>query len=141
MIESAVAAKLRSARVARLSTLDTEGRPHAVPVCFVYHRDVFYTPLDRKPKRVSIQKLARVRNIEANPEVALLLDEYDEDWDKLWYILVKGEASILTGGAEQNEVIVQLRNKYAQYVSLDMLPADTPLIRIAAANIISWGRL
>lgn len=141
MTENAVEAKLRITRVARLSTRDPEGWPHVIPVCFVYHRDIFYTPLDRKPKRVSVQKLARVRNIEANPEVALLLDQYDEDWDRLWYILVRGQASILTAGAEQNEVIAQLRNKYEQYISLEMLPADAPLIRIAPVNIISWGRL
>lgn len=141
MTGSAVETRLRMTRVARLSTRDTEGWPHAVPVCFVYHREVFYTPLDGKPKRTSVQKLARVRNIEANPQVALLLDQYDEDWDKLWYILVRGRASILTGGAEQNEVIAQLRNKYVQYASLRFLPADAPVIRIDPVKIISWGRV
>ncbi len=139
MAESAVEARLRKARVARLATCDAEGRPHVAPVCFVYHRETFYSPLDRKPKRISLEKLTRVRNIEVNPEVALLLDEYEEDWDKLWYILVRGRASILRNGAEQEEVVVQLRSKYAQYASSLLLPADSPLIRVVPVKIISWG--
>jgi PPOX class probable F420-dependent enzyme len=139
LAESPVDAKLRMARVARLATCDAEGRPHVVPVCFVYHREAFYTPLDRKPKRAGAEKLARVRNIETNPEVALLLDEYDEDWDKLWYILVRGRASILRNGTEQEEVLVQLRHKYAQYASLQLLPAEAPVIRVVPVKIIPWG--
>ena len=139
MVESAVETKLRMARVARLATRDAAGWPHVIPVCFVYQREAFYTPVDRKPKRASVENLARVRNIETNPEVALLVDEYDEDWHKLWYILVRGRASILRGGAEQEEVVVQLRNKYAQYASLQLLPAEAPVIRVVPVKIISWG--
>ena len=139
MAESAVEARLRMARVARLATRDAEGWPHVVPVCFVYHREVLYTALDQKPKRSPVEKLARVRNIETNPEVALLLDEYHEDWEKLWYIIVRGRASILRDGAEQKEVVVQLRNKYAQYASSQLLPAEAPVIRIVPVKIISWG--
>ena len=139
MAESAVEARLRMARVARLATCDAEGRPHAVPVCFVYHREALYTALDRKPKRSSLEKLTRVRNIETNPEVALLLDEYDEDWEKLWYVLVRGRASILRNGAEQQEVVVQLRNKYPQYASLQLLPAQAPVIRVVPVKITFWS--
>jgi PPOX class probable F420-dependent enzyme len=141
LAESAVEARLRMTQVARLATRDEGGWPHVIPVCFVYHREAFYTPLDRKPKRAGVEKLARVRNIEANPEVALLLDEYDEDWEKLWYILVRGRASILRNGGEQEEVVVQLRNKYAQYASLRLLPEEAPVIRVVPVKIISWGRV
>jgi PPOX class probable F420-dependent enzyme len=139
MAQSAVEARLRMARVARLATCDAEGRPHVIPVCFVYHRELLYTALDRKPKRFALEKLTRVRNIETNPEVALLLDEYDEDWQKLWYVLVRGRASILRDGAEQQEVVVQLRNKYPQYASLRLLPAGAPVIRVVPVKISSWS--
>ena len=139
MAESAVEARLRMARVARLATRDAEGWPHVVPVCFVYHREAVYTALDRKPKRSSVEKLTRVRNIETNPEVALLFDEYDEDWEKLWYVLVRGRASILRNGEEQQEVVVQLRNKYPQYASLQLLPAGAPVIRVVPVKITSWS--
>ena len=112
-----------------------------MPVCFVYDGEAIYTAVDRKPKQVAIEKLARVRNIETNPEVALLVDQYDEDWDKLWYILVRGRGSILRNGAEQVQALRQLRNKYAQYASADLLPAEAAVIRIVPVKIISWGKL
>jgi PPOX class probable F420-dependent enzyme len=141
MLESGIESRLLTARVARLATRDPEGWPHAVPVCFVYQRGMFYIPLDRKPKRVPVEKLKRVRNIETNPEVALLFDEYDENWEKLWYILARGHASILNQSAEQEEALVALRSKYVQYGSDQVLPAEAPVIRVIPVKIVSWGRL
>lgn len=80
-ISSAIQAKLRSARVARLATLDAGNRPHLVPVCFVYDSGIFYSAVDRKPKQVTANKLVRVRNIRKTSKVALLIDRYDEDWN------------------------------------------------------------
>ena len=71
----AVQRMLKQARVARLATLDTEGRPHIVPVCFVYDGKAFYTAIDQKPKRVSPDRLVRMQNIRAISRVALLIDE------------------------------------------------------------------
>jgi PPOX class probable F420-dependent enzyme len=139
MTESAVDLKLRSARIARLATRDAEGRPHVVPVCYAYEGRAFYTPVDRKPKRTPPEKLARIRNIRAYPDVALLMDQYDEDWEKLWYILVRGHGEILPAGEEHREALQQLRKKYAQYLSLELLPMDAPVIRISPTEIISWG--
>jgi PPOX class probable F420-dependent enzyme len=141
MTESTVDAKLKSARVGRLATRDLKGQPHVVPVCYAYDGRSFYSPVDRKPKRVSFEKLARIRNIRANPDVALLVDQYDEDWDNLWYILVRGHGEILHGGEEQMEALRQLRKKYPQYSSRQLLPEEAPVIRISPVEIISWGRL
>jgi PPOX class probable F420-dependent enzyme len=73
-----------------LATLDAENRPHVVPVCFLYDGSVFYTAVDKKPKRLAPEKLARVRHIRATPQVALLIDEYYEEWTRLWFVLVRG---------------------------------------------------
>src|SRR5438067_898697 len=91
-LSSATRKRLQQARVARLATVDADGRPHMVPVCFLYDTGFFYTAIDKKPKRVALEKLARVRNILARRKVALLVDEYQEDWTKLWFILVRGTA-------------------------------------------------
>ena len=139
--ENAVDTRLRSGRVARLATCDAEGRPHVVPVCYAYDGRTFYTPIDRKPKRVSGERLARIRNIRASPDVALLVDQYDEDWERLWYILVRGRAEILTAGEEHAEALRQLSEKYLQYSSGPLLPAGSLVIRITPVEIISWGRL
>src|SRR5436309_9726942 len=82
-------------RVARLATADTEGNPHVIPVCYAFDRSRFYTPLDEKPKRVAESKLRRVRNIAARPEVALVIDQYDDDWSRLVFVLVQGQAELL----------------------------------------------
>lgn len=141
-ISAVVESKLREVRIAHLATVDPSGRPHVVPICFIYDYPAFYTALDQKPKRVSPAKLARVRNIEANPDVMLLVDHYDENWDRLWYIQVRGKAKLLPNSAqaERAHAIQLLRTKYAQY-SAGMLPDDAPMIRITPEQIVSWGTL
>jgi PPOX class probable F420-dependent enzyme len=140
-ISSAIRTKLKEARVARLATLSAESRPHVVPVCFVYDGSVFYTAIDKKPKRLAPERLARVRHIRAMPRVALLIDEYCEEWTRLWYILVRGTAKLIPKSAskERAKVIRQLRQKYPQYGE-GILPDDAPIIRIIPEQIASWGR-
>ena len=141
-ISNAIQAKLEAARVARLATLDAEHGPHIVPVCFAYDGKVFYSAVDRKPKRVAPERLARLRHITASPQIALIIDEYREDWEKLWYILVRGKAKLIPKSAhqERDRAIRQLRAKYPQY-AVAMLPDDAPVIRITPFRITSWGRL
>jgi PPOX class probable F420-dependent enzyme len=133
-------AKFESARVARLATLDSNRAPHMVPICFTYDGSVFYTAIDRKPKSVPPAQLARLKNIQTNPQVALLIDEYDEDWTRLWYVLVRGEAELVSGAAERAPALAQLKAKYQQYRS-GMLPDDAPILRITPQRITIWGRI
>ena len=141
-VPTGVKAKLKNARVARLATVDEKCRPHVVPICFVYARGVFYSAVDRKPKRVPAEKLARLRHIKKMPEVTLLVDEYQENWGRLWYILVRGKARLLPKSArkERAAAVGQLRAKYVQYAA-GMLADDAPVLRITPERISSWGRL
>ena len=142
LISSAVRKRLKQARVARLATLNAKSGPHIVPVCFAYDGKVFYTAVDQKPKRVAPERLARVRNIRAGPRVALLIDEYDEDWTQLWYILIRGKAKLIPKSAYQEQAwaIRQLRAKYPQYHE-GILADDAPIIRITPERTISWGKI
>ena len=139
-ISDAIQAKLGEVRVARLATLGAEYSPHIVPVCFAYDGKVFYSAVDLKPKRVAPEKLARLQHIRARSRVALLIDQYDEDWSRLWYILVRGKAKLIPNSAykERAEAIRQLKAKYPQYAA-GMLPDDAPIIRITPERITSWG--
>jgi PPOX class probable F420-dependent enzyme len=141
-ISDAIQAKLAEVRVARLATLSVEFSPHIVPVCFAYYGNVFYSAVDRKPKRVAPEKLARLQHIRARSKVALLIDHYDEDWSRLWYILVRGKASLIPNSAfkERTQAIRQLKGKYPQYAA-GMLPDDAPIIRITPQRITSWGAI
>ena len=140
-ISAAIQKTLKEARVARLATLDAKTRPHIVPICFAYDGKFFYTAVDEKPKRVPRERLARLQNIRSVPRVALLIDEYDEDWTQLWYILIRGKARLIPASAhrEQAWAIRKLRAKYPQYVR-GMLADDAPIIRIIPERITSWGR-
>jgi PPOX class probable F420-dependent enzyme len=139
-IPPAVRAKLKEARVARLATLDSRRGTHIVPVCFAYDGKVFYTAIDRKPKRVAPERLTRVRNILAVPQVALLIDQFDEDWTQLWYILIRGKAKLLPkrGHKERAWALRKLRAKYPQYAGR-MLPNDAPVIRITPDRTTFWA--
>lgn len=125
-------------RVARLATADADGHPHVVPVCYAFDGVRFYTPLDEKPKRVAGKELRRVRNIEARHEASLLIDQYDDDWSKLGYVLVHGRADLLTPGNEMYaQALVLLRERYMQYRTMRL--ETQPVIVITPERVVSWG--
>lgn len=136
-ISPAVTVLLDEARVARLATVDEHGRPHVVPVCFVFDRAIAYIALDAKPKRVPVTRLRRVRNILANPEVQLLIDRYDEDWSRLAYSQLRGRASLLDSGEDHANALRLLREKYPQYRQMPL--EDAPVIRIEVYETASWA--
>ena len=139
-ISAEIRHKFETVRVARLATVDAEHAPHVIPVCFCFDRSVFYSAIDRKPKRVSADRLTRLKNIAQRSRVALLLDYYDEDWTRLWYVLVRGKARLVSAEAERLQAIARLRAKYPQYAA-GMLSDDAPVLRITPDRITSWGKL
>ena len=124
-------------RVAHLATAGADYAPHVVPICFVLDGDTLYSVIDRKPKRAAATELKRVRNIIANPRVSVLMDHYEEDWSRLWYVLMRGTASILHNGPEHAKAIELLRRKYAQYVQMDI--EDRPIIKVQTTGVGVWG--
>jgi PPOX class probable F420-dependent enzyme len=141
-LSRALKTKLKDTKVARLATLDTRRGPHIIPFCFAYDGKVFYTPIDRKPKRVAPQRLTRLQNIRKSPHVAILIDHYDEDWSRLWYILIRGTAKIVPPSArkEQRRAVRLLKAKYPQYAG-GMLADDAMVIRITPQKVTSWGKI
>jgi PPOX class probable F420-dependent enzyme len=125
-------------RVARLATVDADGHPHIVPVCYAFDGTRFYTPLDEKPKRVDENRLRRVRNIEARHEASLLIDKYDDDWSRLGYVLVHGYAELLQPGATLHaQALALLRERYFQYRTMEL--EKHPVIVITPDSVTSWG--
>jgi PPOX class probable F420-dependent enzyme len=129
---------IRSARIAHLATADKNGTPHVIPICFVFDGKCFYSPIDEKPKRAGPLALKRVRNIEANPRVALVIDRYDEDWNKLAYLLIFGRARLLRRGKTHRQAVKLLRRKYPQYrrMAID----ERPVISMTPKNVVIWGQ-
>lgn len=139
-IEPNVEAFLRRHPVGRLATTDVDGRPTVVPVCFVLMEGRFYSPIDDKRKRVSWGRLQRLRDIERNPEVSLLVDEYSDDWTSLGYVLIRGRADTLAPrgrfAKEHGSAIECLRKKYPPYAGSRI--AERPLIRVLPDRITCW---
>ena len=117
------------APVARLATVDPEGRPHVVPICFVLDGDTLYTAVDDKPKRT--RALQRLRNIEANPRVEVLVDHYDEDWTRLWWVRLRGTARVV----EDARALELLAAKYPHYAER---PPAGPVIAVALEERTEW---
>lgn len=136
-IDQHIAQFIRDHRVARLATADGDGRPAVIPICYVFDGEHFYSPIDEKPKQVAPRQLKRVRNIESNPHVALVIDEYADDWSKLVYVLVTGLATIIQPGTDEHARAVRmLRDKYSQYHAMAI--DERMIIRIAPARIKHW---
>jgi PPOX class probable F420-dependent enzyme len=128
---------LTSARVGHLATVDTRGRPHALPVCFALVDGTIFTPLDEKPKRVPDDRLQRVRDILANPSVCLVVDRYSENWDELAWLQVRAEAELLPIESSGREPIIQaLRDRYPQYQRMAL--ERRPLLKLVPRRIVSW---
>lgn len=127
--------RFAAAGVARLATADGEGRPHLVPVTFALPgTDAIAIGIDDKPK--STRDLRRLRNIAANPRVALLADHYDDDWTRLWWARADGEARILAEGPAHATAWNLLRARYPQ---LGTHPAQGPIIWITVDKWTGWS--
>jgi PPOX class probable F420-dependent enzyme len=138
-IPSDVEEFIERARVARLATIDTEFKPHLVPVVFVFDGNHFFIPLDEKRKTAKPEKLKRIRNIQDNPNVALLIDEYSEDWTKLAFVMIQGKASVASkteGNIQVREAYKKLITKYIQYQKVGV---GEMCIIITPKKVASWS--
>ncbi|HSF24856.1 MAG TPA: TIGR03668 family PPOX class F420-dependent oxidoreductase [Blastocatellia bacterium] len=128
---------IREHRVARLATADSHGRPSVIPICYVFEGGAIYSPIDEKPKSVAARSLKRVRNIEANPHVSVVIDDYSDDWSKLAYVKISGLADVMSPGhVEHVRAVALLREKYPQYVGMAI--DDRPIIKITISQVNRW---
>jgi len=122
--------------VARLATVAPDGRPHLVPIVFARHAGALWSPVDGKPKKAGGRVLARLAHIAREPRVSVLLDHYDTDWRRLWWIRVDGRAE-RGGGAAAVEAA--LRAKYPQYRETPLYAGPPALVRIEPERVTSWA--
>jgi PPOX class probable F420-dependent enzyme len=119
--------------VARLATIDPDGRPHLVPIVFALDGETLYSAVDRKPKRSTT--LRRIENARARPDVTILVDHYDDDWSRLWWIRLRGRARVLDDGVEREHAIALLRDKYPQYRSE---PPEGAVLAVDVTETRDW---
>jgi PPOX class probable F420-dependent enzyme len=125
--------RLRDARVARLATADATSHPHVVPFVFALEGETLYWAVDEKPKRS--RDLKRLANIRENPRVEVLVDGYEEDWTRLWWVRAAGTARILEPGPEWDRAVSALADKYKQYAGSH---PGGPVVAIAIERVSGW---
>ncbi len=130
---------LESHRVGHLATAGADAAPHVVPVCYALDDDAVYVVADLKPKRGPARALQRLRNVRANPRAAFVVDDYDDDWTRLAWVMVRGVAGELEDAAAHARALVLLRARYAQYRTMALDDASAhPILRIAAERVVLW---
>ena len=126
--------RVASAYVARLATVGADGRPHIVPICFALDEQTLYFTVDSKPKQST--NLKRLRNIAANPAISVLVDHYEADWDKLWWVRLDGVARVVADDGEVKKALRLLAARYSQYRATT--PAG-PVVAVAVAGMTGWS--
>ncbi|HKF75790.1 MAG TPA: TIGR03668 family PPOX class F420-dependent oxidoreductase [Candidatus Dormibacteraeota bacterium] len=126
--------RVTDARVARLATVRPGGGPHLVPFCYVLDGDTVYSAVDRKPKRTL--DLRRLVNAAAEPRVSVLVDHYEDDWSRLWWVRLDGRARRLSPGPEAGRALDALAAKYPQYRAAR---PPGPVLRIDVERWTAWA--
>lgn len=126
--------RIADAKVARLATVGAGGKPHVVPITFAVDGDTIYFAVDAKPKRTT--DLKRLRNIAANPSVSVLVDHYEDDWTRLWWVRVDGTARLLADGAQAVRATDLLAARYPQY---RRARPGGPVVAISIDRISGWS--
>jgi PPOX class probable F420-dependent enzyme len=126
--------RLARAQVAHLATAAPDGRPHVVPITFTTDGETLYFAVDAKPKRTT--DLKRLRNIAANPAVSVLVDHYEDDWRKLWWVRVDGTARLVNDATEAEHAIDLLTNRYPQH---RRARPGGPVVAISVDRISGWS--
>ena len=130
-------ARVRAARVGRMATVTPDDRPHVVPFVFALVENegtvVAYWVVDEKPKR-SV-RLQRLRNLEQNAAAEFVVDGYDEDWNRLWWVRCSGVGRVVGAGDERAAALASLREKYPVYRAS---PPAGPVVAIDVDRITGW---
>ncbi len=137
-IPAAVAGFISEGRVGRLGTADASGQPFVVPICYAFDGESLFSAIDAKPKTRGGARLKRIRNIRENAKVSVVIDHYNEDWTQLRYVIIQGEARLLTDGTEFSRGADLLLAKYPQYRAMGLDREAGLMIKVEPAKVTQW---
>lgn len=126
--------RFATGQVARLATVRPDGRPHLVPIAFAVDGDTVYTSVDAKPKRS--RQLQRLVNLRERPQCGLLVDHYDHDWSRLWWVRADGVADVIERPEPSHAGLALLADRYPQYRAM---PPTGPLIVVTVTRWRGWS--
>jgi PPOX class probable F420-dependent enzyme len=134
MDQAWVADALQQARVARLATVGVDGAVRLVPICFAVVDGWVASAVDHKPKRTG--QLRRLGDMETAGSATVLVDHYDDDWSRLWWVRIRGRAVVHRERDDRSvAVLAALVAKYVQYRER---PPTGAVYRIAMDEVRSW---
>lgn len=128
------------ARVARLATRRGDGTVDLVPFVYAWLAEPgpygrLVSAVDHKPKRHD--RLQRLANVTDDDEVTVLVDHYAEDWSALWWVRMRGRATVHEpGSAPAHAAVAALVAKYEQYAAR---APHGPVLDIVVTDIKGWS--
>jgi PPOX class probable F420-dependent enzyme len=134
MDERQMRRRVAEARAARVGTVDERGRAHLVPVVFVIDGDTLYSATDAGPRPVK-----RLRNMRRDSRVTVLVDVYDEDWSKVWWVRMRGRGRAIEEGSERDHALRLLWEKYPQFGSAPPSEAAGPVMAVDIEEWSGWA--
>lgn len=124
--------------VARLATITANGNPHQVPIVFCREGDLLYSPIDGKHKQGT--RLKRLSNLTENPSFSLLLDDYQDDWQHLWWLRLDGTAEVYLPPPEHVIELTKLfSEKYPQYENVGLFSSEPVCLRLKWNRTTAWA--
>lgn len=121
-------------RSARLATHRSEGGIDLVPIVYAFVKGDLVFAIDHKPK--STQRLQRLDNIAADPQVTVLFDRYDDDWTQLWWVRMHGVAREVSTPDARSAALDALVAKYSQY---SRQRPDGPVVQVHPTRWTGWS--
>jgi PPOX class probable F420-dependent enzyme len=120
------------ARHAILGTVGPSGEARLVPCAFALMGDDVVSAVDHKPKTST--QLARLADIERTGRATVLVEHYEDDWDRLWWVRLSGRARLVTP-ADAGPALAALVARYEQYTRQ---PPEGPCYAITVERVAAW---
>ncbi len=131
-IKKSLAKLLTWSRVSRVATANASGVPHLVPVSHVLVDDKLFFASDANARKV--------RNLKANPRVAVTVDIYSDDWSNLKGVMVQGTTRFIDKGPRFRKLRKLLYEKYPQYPGEAALhEKEVVIVEVTPTRVFAWG--
>jgi nitroimidazol reductase NimA-like FMN-containing flavoprotein (pyridoxamine 5'-phosphate oxidase superfamily) len=118
-------------RVARVATVTSDSVPHNVPVCPLFENNKIYFGTERGARKM--------RNIEVNPNVTVVFDDYTEAWEYIRGVMFQGKARVVNA-KEFQRFRKKIYAKYSQYERRSPLgDRDSAIVEVTPTRKFSWG--
>ena len=141
LISDSVEQFINAHLVARLATAGNDKQPHLIPFCYAYDGRHFYFVVDQKPKRQTGKPLKRIQNMLENPQVALVIDDYSDDWSQLAYVMVRGTSALVEDEAEYDRSLALTPRAISAVSEMELIFGHNSMVRITPKKVNAWGKV